>query len=126
MMGNRIKMALILVAAVLLIALVAEFFITLCFPAYLFNGHWVVPVYFLLLYLVALFAMPMRMSGKDFLKFFLGFKAAKMFVSLCFILVAAFVMRGQVPALAFNFLLYYLLLLVPECLYSMYYKKHLH
>ena len=125
MMGNKIKSALIVVAIVLVLAFVAEFFMSACFPEYLFNGHLVVPVYFGLFYLVTLLLMPSKMSGKEFFKFFIGFKAVKIFLSMSFIVVLAFVWREQVLALVFNFLVYYLLMLVPECLYGVYCKKHI-
>ena len=59
------------------------------------------------------------------LRFFIGVKAVKMFVSLVFVALLAFVFREQLLAIVFNFLLYYLLLLVPESICGMSLKKHI-
>ena len=48
-----------------------------------------------------------------------------MFVCLSFLVIAAVVMRDNVIAIAINFLVYYIILLIPECAYCMYMKKHI-
>ena len=65
------------------------------------------------------------MNAGEFTRFLMGFKAVKMFVSMLFITALAFFMRQHVVAIVFNFIVYYLLLLVPECMYSIYAKKHI-
>ncbi len=108
-----------------IVALLAEIVITQCFSQYDFEGHWVVPVYFIIFYVVAsLFAVP-GMTSIEFTRCFIGFKATKIFCSMLFIMVSAFLMRENILAVVCIFFVYYLLLLIPECAYSIYMKKHL-
>ncbi len=124
-MNKFIKTSLVVTAIIVLIAVVAEAFIIMLFPQYTFKGHLFVPLYFLLFYVVTSFFVHRPMNAGEFTRFLIGFKAVKMFVSMLFITTLAFIMRQHVVAIVFNFIVYYLLLLVPECMYSIYAKKHI-
>ena len=108
-----------------LCALLAEFINTACFPQRGFIGNWVISLYFLFLYVGASMFVHQGMSSAEFTRFFIGFKAAKMFFSLLFVAISAFLMRDNVQPFLFNFFAYYLLLLIPECAYCIYMKKHI-
>lgn len=124
-MNDFIKKTLVITAIIVLIAVVAEAFMVMFFPQYTFKGHLLVPLYFLLFYVVTLFFVHSPMNAGEFTRFLIGFKAVKMFVSMLFITTLAFFMRQHVVAIVFNFIVYYLLLLVPECIYSIYARKHI-
>ena len=122
---SRGKMFLIVSAIILLIFAVAETILCCCFPSYLFKGHLAVPLFFWLFYVGVICFVNKDMPDIQKLRFFIGVKAVKMFVSLVFVALLAFVLREQLLAIVFNFLLYYLLLLVPESICGMSLKKHI-
>ena len=122
---TKTRTLLYLTASLLFIAAAVELVIELFFPEYRFKGYWGVPLFFWVFYACALLAMPRKMNNMDFVKFNLGIKAVKMFTSLCFATVAAFFMREHTIAILFNFIVYYLLLLVPECIFFIHIKKHI-
>lgn len=124
-MKRFLKFASAMTAILFFMVLVGEVFIVTLFPQYTFKGHLIVPLYFWLFYLISSFFVHLPMTAVEYTKFLIGFKAVKMFVSMLFITVLAFLMRDIVVAIVFNFIVYYLLLLVPECIYSMYLKKYL-
>lgn len=124
-MSRFLKTAFSITAIVFVIALVGEVVMATAFPQYTFKGHLFVPLYFWLFYILASFFVHTPMTATDYTKFLIGFKAVKMFVSMVFITALAFFMRQYVVAIVFNFILYYLLLLVPECAYCIYAKKHI-
>lgn len=124
-MKKQFKTIFILTGILLLLSLLAELIMSHCFPQYIFKGHWVVTLYFWILYMGALFFMPAPMSGTAFAKYIIGLKGVKMLASMFFIAIFAFIMRDNVISLVITFFVYYLLLLVPECAYSIYMKKHI-
>lgn len=124
-MSRFLKISFAVTAVIFLLTLVGEVFMATVFPQYAFRGHLFVPLYFWLFYLVAAFFAHRPMTAVEFTKFLIGFKAVKMFVTMLFITALAFFMRQYVVAIVFNFIVYYLLLLVPECAYSIYAKKHI-
>lgn len=124
-MSRFLKISLAVTVIIFLFTLVGEVFMATVFPQYAFRGHLFVPLYFWIFYLVAAFIAHRPMTAIDFTKFLIGFKAVKMFVSMVFITALAFFMRQYVVAIIFNFIVYYLLLLVPECAYAIYAKKHI-
>ena len=124
-MSRFLKTAFSITAIVFVIALVGEVVMATVFPQFAFRGHLFVPLYFWIFYLVAAFFAHRPMTATDYTKFLIGFKAVKMFVSMVFITALAFFMRQYVVAIVFNFIVYYLLLLVPECAYAIYAKKHI-
>ncbi len=104
---------------------VGEVFMRTLFPQYTFKGYLFIPLYFWLFYIVASFFVHQPMSAVEFTKQLIGLKAIKMFLSMLFITTLAFFMRQHVVSIVFNFIVYYLLLLFPECAYSIYVKKHI-
>lgn len=124
-MKKLLKATLALTAIILVLSLLGEAFMALCFPQYTFKDHWIVPLYFWIFYLGALLSLDTGMTGVAFTRYIIGFKAVKMFASVFFITIAAFLMRDNVLPVLFTFFVYYLLLLVPECAYSIYLKKHI-
>lgn len=124
-MKRKIKISLFIVVTMLLLSLVTDLFIARCFPVYTFKERWAVPVFFCLFYICASLSLPPGMTSKQFTIRFIGLKAAKMFFSMFFIALLAFVMRDDVISIVINFFVYYVLLLVPECAYGIYMKKHI-
>lgn len=124
-MSRLLKTVLSITAIVLVIVLVGEVVMATAFPQYTFKGHLFVPLYFWLFYILASFFVHRPMTALEFTKLLIGFKAVKIFVSMLFITALAFFMRQYVVAIIFNFIIYYLLLLVPECAYCISVKKHI-
>ena len=124
-MMRKIKISFLVTIMMLLLALLAEAFITACFPQYTFNGHWAVPIFFWVFYVCASLFIKPGMKSMEFTRCFIGLKAAKIFFSMIFVAVASALMRENVLAIVFNFFVYYLLLLIPECAYGVYMKKHI-
>lgn len=122
-MSRFLKTSIVITAIIFLLVLVGEVLMAAVFPQYVFKGHLFVPLYLWLFYLLAAFFVHRPMSAVEFTKMLIGVKAVKMFVSMLFITVLAFFMREHVVAIVFNFIVYYLLLLVPECIYCIYVKK---
>lgn len=124
-MKKLLKTTIIFTGIMLLLLLLAELIMAHILTQYAFNAHWVVALYFWIFYMGALFFMGTKISKAVFMKYIMGLKAAKLFASLFFIAIAAFIMRDNIVALVFTFFIYYLLLLIPECAYSIYMKKHI-
>lgn len=124
-MSRFLKISLAVTVIIFSLTLVGEVFMATVFPQYAFRGHLFVPLYFWIFYLVAAFFAHRPMAATDYIKFLIGFKAVKMFVSMVLITALAFFMRQYVVAIVFNFIVYYLLLLVPECAYAIYAKRHI-
>ena len=118
--------------AILVITLIVTTFFLLvetvmpsCFPQAGFEAHWAVALYFWIFYSLAVMFVNKGMTGIAFTRYFIGLKAAKLFLSLCFVAVLAYVVREKMLAAVVNFFVYYILLLVPECAFGIYMKKHL-
>lgn len=105
--------------------LLVETVVPYCFPQAGFEAHWAVALYFWLFYSVAVMFVNNRMTGVGFTRYFIGLKAAKLFVSLLFVVALAYMARERMLAAVVNFFVYYMLLLVPECAFGIYMKKHL-
>lgn len=119
------KIVVALSAIMLFMTFVGEVVMHLFFSQYMFKGHLFIPLYFWFFYLLAAYFAHRPMSNMEFTRFLLGFKALKMFVSMVFVTLLAFFLRDEVVAIILNFAVYYLLLLVPECIYSIYLKKNI-
>ena len=124
-MKRKIKIVLLTTTLVLLVALFVEWVTSTCFPQLAFRGSWVVPLYYWLFYTAAFWFVTPSMTGAEFTRFIIGLKAAKIFISMLFAVALACLMRESVLPLVLNIIFYYLLLLVPECAYSIYMKKHI-
>ena len=121
----KTKTILLVTLTVFIAMLLVETLAHTCFPKLLFSGSWLVPLYYWLFYVVASCMVTPSMSGAEFTRFILGLKGAKIFISMMYAVAVAFFMRDSVVALVLNLILYYLLLLVPECVYCMHMKKHI-
>lgn len=124
-MKRKVKIASLIIAVVISLALIIEAVIYLLFPGYTFSGYLVIPFFFAIIYVCASFFITPNMTSRQLTKKIIGLKAVKMFVCLSFLVIAAVVMRDNVIAIAINFLVYYIILLIPECAYCMYMKKHI-
>ena len=61
---------------------------------------------------------------KAFLSRFSAYKTAKLLLSMAAMLLSAFVFRDDAKQLLIAFLVYYLLMMLPETLYAMYMRKN--
>lgn len=93
-------------------------------PQYDYTLYWIVPGFFLLFYAVALsFVLKPTLPAKKFLEAFMLFKTIKLMASLAVMLMLAFLCRGQAANLLVTFLVYYLIMMLPETLYGTYIRK---
>ena len=93
-------------------------------PQYDYPLYWVVPGFFLLFYAVALsFVLKPSLPAKKFLEVFMLFKTIKLISSLAVMLLLAFFCREQAANLLVTFLIYYLIMMLPETLYGTYIRK---
>lgn len=93
-------------------------------PQYDYPLYWVVPGFFLLFYAVALsYVLKPSLPAKKFLEAFMLFKTIKLISSLAVMLLLAFFCREQAANLLVTFLIYYLIMMLPETLYGTYIRK---
>ena len=93
-------------------------------PQYDYPLYWVVPGFFLLFYAVALsYVLKPSLPAKKFLEAFMLFKTIKLRSSLAVMLLLAFFCREQAANLLVTFLIYYLIMMLPETLYGTYIRK---
>ena len=104
--------------------LLVETVIPSCLPQVVFKEHWAVALYFWLFYSGVVMFVNKKMTSLEFTRYYIGMKAAKLFLSLLFIAVIAFLQRDNILSVVLNFFVYYMFLLVPECAFGIYMKKH--
>lgn len=93
-------------------------------PQYDYPLYWVVPGFFLLFYAVALsYVLKPSLPAKKFLEAFMLFKTIKLISSLAVMLLLAFFCREKAANLLVTFLIYYLIMMLPETLYGTYIRK---
>ena len=119
---SKLKTIIILTAVVCVLFFLVEGILLIFFPSYVFKGHIMIPVFFWLLYVLAIVSLSPGMRVMKLTRYILGFKAVKMFLSMLVVLVGAFVMRSQLVSVVFVFMFYYMIMLVPESLFFMYIK----
>ncbi len=119
---SKLKTIIILTAVVCVLFFLVEGILLNFFPSYVFKGHIMIPVFFWLLYVLAIVPLSPGMRVMKLTRYILGFKAVKMFLSMLVVLVGAFVMRSQLVSVVFVFMFYYMIMLVPESLFFMYIK----
>lgn len=119
---SKLKTIIILTAVVCVLFFLVEGILLNFFPSYVFKGHIMIPVFFWLLYVLAIVSLSPGMCVMKLTRYILGFKAVKMFLSMLVVLVGAFVMRSQLVSVVFVFMFYYMIMLVPESLFFMYIK----
>ena len=114
----------LLVLAVVIVAILSalQYFV---FPQYCTASMCVIPLFFLVVYSVAftLVLVP-GIPMKAFLSRFSAYKTAKLLLSMAVMLLSAFVFRDDAKQLLIAFLVYYLLMMLPETLYAMYMRKN--
>ena len=114
----------LLVLAVVIVAILSalQYFV---FPQYCTASMCIIPLFFLVVYSVAftLVLVP-GIPMKAFLSRFSAYKTAKLLLSMAAMLLSAFVFRDDAKQLLIAFLVYYLLMMLPETLYAMYMRKN--
>ncbi len=113
-MIDKNKSLLQLSLIMLLLLLAGKIAMMFLFPDYTAKAHLAVPVYFWLFYTVAIISLPTRLDCKMFARRMLLFKVAKMTVSLFVLFFIALFSESQAKGVIINFLVYYLLLMIPE------------
>lgn len=124
-MINKKKTILLFTLLMILLATAGEVMIAYLFPAYTSRTHLVVPLYFWVFYTVSIYALPERLDSGLLAKNLVWLKSLKMVVSLFALLVMALVFRDNAKGVIVDFLVFYLLLIVPESAYIMYIRKNI-
>lgn len=124
-MINKKKTILLFTLLMILLAAAGEVMIAYLFPAYTSRTHLVVPLYFWVFYTVSVYALPERLDSGLLAKNLVWLKSLKMVVSLFALLVMALVFRDNAKGVIVDFLVFYLLLIVPESAYIMYIRKNI-
>lgn len=121
---GRIGTISLLTVIVALIAVLVEFLLPQLMPGHSTKAHMAVLLYFWAFYAIAVVSLPEMKVTKGTAGVFMLFKAAKMVLSLFALLLTAFFMRSHAKTVMICFLLYYLLMLLPESVCLMRLKKH--
>ena len=124
-MINKKKTILLFTLLMILLATAGEVMIAYLFPAYTSRTHLVVPLYFWVFYTVSIYALPERLDSGLLAKNLVWLKSLKMVVSLFALLVMALVFRDNAKGVIVDFIVFYLLLMVPESAYIMYIRKNI-
>jgi hypothetical protein len=124
-MINKKKTILLFTLLMILLATAGEVMIAYLFPAYTSRTHLVVPLYFWVFYTVSVYALPERLDSGLLAKNLVWLKSLKMVVSLFALLVMALLFRDNAKGVIVDFLVFYLLLIVPESAYIMYIRKNI-
>lgn len=122
---NKVKMYISAIYIMLLsMAAAGKLLLIYLLPQYDYPLYWVVPGFFLLFYAVALsYVLKPSLPAKKFLEAFMLFKTIKLISSLAVMLLLAFFCREQAANLLVTFLIYYLIMMLPETLYGTYIRK---
>lgn len=96
----------------------------LVFPQYITPAMWIVPAYYVLLYFVAFtFVLVSDLSMRLLLQRLMVFKTVKLLVTMAAMLLSVYIFSDEAKSLLIAFLVYYLLMMIPETLYTIYMKK---
>lgn len=96
----------------------------LVFPQYITPVMWIVPAYYVLLYFVAFtFVLVSDLSMRLLLQRLMVFKTVKLLVTMAAMLLSVYIFSDEAKSLLIAFLVYYLLMMIPETLYTIYMKK---
>lgn len=96
----------------------------LVFPQYVTPAMWIVPAYYVLLYFVAFtFVLVSDLSMRLLLQRLMVFKTVKLLVTMAAMLLSVYLFSDEAKSLLIAFLVYYLLMMIPETLYTIYMKK---
>lgn len=90
--------------------------------AYLYPGHdsairYTVPVFFWLFYSAVIIVFKKGIDGENVVKYMMCFKGGKMLLTLSSMFVLAFLFRDSAKEIVITFLVYYILLLLPETMF---------
>lgn len=116
---NKIKYISIFTLVMIVFTFIVEF-VALKFFTGTSSLFWVAPFYFWMFYTVALLLFR---NGRRLLNGFMLFKGMKMFLTMLFMVVLAFIFRSHTTELIIYFLVYYMFLLIAESLFLLYIKK---
>ena len=122
---NRTKVILILGAMLLLMALAGELLLGAMFPGYVGKAHMVVPLFFFVLYAVALGVAAKPTDSRHFVRQYMAFKTVKLMTLLTAMLIFGFTFREQAKGVLVNFLIYSLVMIVVENAFVLYNKKRM-
>lgn len=120
---NKIKVLLYLSVLILALFLLGELCMAFFFPLYNSAARYIIPLFYLAFYSVAIMVMPFPFSGKSAPKYIMAFKAAKIFLSLMLLAMLAFVLRSQAMAVIINFLIFSMAMLMIETIAMLYMKN---
>lgn len=90
--------------------------------AYLYPEHdsairYTVPIFFWLLYSAVIILFKKGIDGENVVKYMMCFKGGKMLLTLSSMFVLAFLFRDSAKEIVITFLVYYILLLLPETMF---------
>lgn len=111
---NRTRYIFLMTTSIVLIALVMEMAMERLFPSYTSANYLLIPLFYLLFHVVSAIFLFKKYSPVQLIKVHMIVKGVKMILSLFVLLILSFVLRSEGLAVIVNFLVYSLLLLVPE------------
>jgi hypothetical protein len=120
---DKIKLLSYLTAFISLVSVAGYLLLRGILPSSSVSGLFAIPLFFWLLYASALAMVKLPSDAKGFAKFMMGFKAAKMFLSLVAVTAMAFLMKGNAIVVMFGFFAFYTIMLVAESLLLLNLKK---
>lgn len=124
-MINKKKTILLFTLLMLLLTAAGEAMVAYLFPTYASRVYLGVPLYFWVFYTVSIYALPERLDLKLLAKNLVKLKSLKMIVSLFVLLGMALMFRSHAKGMILYFLVFYILLIVPESLYTMHIRKNI-
>lgn len=122
---GKIKLLLFLTVFISLVSVAGCLLLHCISPSCTLAGLFAVPLFFWLLYASALAVVKLPLDAKGFAKFLMGFKAAKIFLSLVAVTAMAFLMKENAIVVMFGFFAFYTIMLVAESLLLMNLKKNI-
>ena len=122
---NKIKAISYFTLLMLVLFLLGELVIKVCFPHYNSVARYIIPLFYWVLYSVPILAVSSKMSATVTPKFIMAFKAVKIFLSLMLLALLAFAFRAQATGVIINFLFFSFVTLFFETVAMLYIKKRL-
>ncbi|MBO7302540.1 MAG: hypothetical protein J6U58_07535 [Bacteroidaceae bacterium] len=111
---SRTRYISLMTVVIVVIAIVMEFVMKRFFPSQTSSDYLFIPLFYLLFYTVSAIFLFKKYSPLQFAKVMLIVKGVKMIISLFVLLILSFVMRGEGLGVIVNFIVYFLVLLIPE------------
>lgn len=121
---NALIYDMLLLVALVVVLSVGYLLYAIVFPQYVCDEVWVVSSLYLIIY-YALFAFMLtpRLNEKLFFKRFMLFRVLKILLLIAAMIVVVMVFKHRAKELLIAFLLFYMTMLVPETIYTIYLKK---